>query len=68
MQILTEDPDGYKSLRNAIIIMAARDYKLAKKKKCEDEVKMLRDFFANDCYGLLIDLDVNGEYILRMIE
>ena len=66
--------DPYQNLANAIILQAAKDYRLARRKlrrkpRNEDAkfmVKDCEDFFRSDWFKMLTDVD--GEMILRKLQ
>lgn len=65
--------ENYQNLANAIIILAAKDYRSALRRLmkspgnslAEDEVKKLERFFRSGWYEMLTDVD--GEYLMNRI-
>lgn len=63
--------DGYRRLANAVIIIAAKDYRMALRKQRKNphnkavktELAKIEDFFHSDRYKALTDVD--GDMILQ---
>lgn len=65
--------DPYQELANAIIILAAKDYRSAlrrlkkdgENRVAEDELRSIERFFHSPWYEMLTDVD--GEYLIRKL-
>lgn len=65
--------ENYQNLANAIIILAAKDYRAALRRlkkspgnqMAESEIKELERFFRSPWYEMLTDVD--GEYLIKRI-
>ena len=65
--------DPYQELANAIIVLAAKDYRSAlrrmrkngENKIAADELRRLEQFFRSGWYEMLTDLD--GEYLIKKL-
>jgi len=65
--------DPYQELANAIIILAAKDYRSAlrrlkkdgENRAAEDELRSIERFFRSPWYEMLTDVD--GEYLIRKL-
>lgn len=70
---MANEYEPYENLANAIVVLAAKDYRVALRKRkrhpgsheAQYRVSKLEGFFRSEWYGILTDVD--GEYLMERI-